>query len=95
MFPYSGGKAISTPEVTVRMFPTRTQNGQSRAALPRPKVLACAPEENSVHVDILWLAHREGNCPRERVGGNRELVAELANALGECLAATVGQLVCE
>ena len=41
-----------------------------------------------------WLIAK-ATAPRERVGGNRELVVELANALGECLAATVGQLVCE
>src|SRR5579885_1920291 len=28
-------------------------------------LLARGPEQNFVHVHVLWLAHRKGNCPRE------------------------------
>ena len=45
MFPYSGGKAISTPEVTVRMFPTRPKMANRELLCLALKVLACRPEE--------------------------------------------------
>jgi hypothetical protein len=41
------------------------------------KVLRVGRKRIFVYVDILGLAHSEGNCPRERVDGNRELVVEL------------------
>ena len=70
MFPYSGGKAISTPEVTVENVSNSDPKMSNRELLCLAlKVLACGPEENFIHVDILW--------PRFLARWSYELVALL------------------
>ena len=45
--------------------------------------MARGPKQNLVYVDIIWLAHREGNGPCERVGRNGKVLIELVEALGD------------
>jgi hypothetical protein len=55
------------------------QRGLSESALELlPRVL----EQNFVHINPLRLAHGEGDCPRERLGKNRDLRIEVADSLG-------------
>jgi hypothetical protein len=47
------------------------------------KFLARSSEQDLVYVHLFRLAHRVGNCPRERFGRNCNLLIELLDALGE------------
>ena len=55
MFLYSGGKAISTPEITVEDVSNSDPKMSNRELLClAQRVLGCGAEENFVHADILW-----------------------------------------
>ena len=96
MFPYSGGKAISTPEVTVENV-SNSDPKMSNRDLPRPKGHGLWAEENFIHVDILWprflarrsyelvallvVNQRAPNCENDRdPGAGRKVLEELAGA---------------
>src|SRR5271165_653491 len=50
---------------------------------PCLQLLARGPEQYLVYVHLLRLAHRIGNCLRERLGRNCDLLIELLDALGD------------
>jgi len=48
----------------------------------RLELLTRGAEQDFVHINLLGLAHGEGDCARERLGRDRDLRIELPDSLG-------------